>query len=105
VRAGTRFEKLWYSRKHHALYAAFAPDVIKTVSACKAKFDYQKEKESYSDVNCNPFKRIPGNCYGADQERDKVKKIPVEAVSGRMFCFEGKQDARGRHGGVFGKER
>jgi len=49
------FENLWYPMKHHALYTALAPNVVQAVGAGKAKFDDQKEKESYPDVNCNPF--------------------------------------------------
>ncbi len=105
MRTGTSFENLWHSRKHHALYTAFAPDVVQAVGAGKPEFDYEKEKKSYTYVNCHPFERISGNCYGADEEGDHIKEVPVKAVSGGVLSFDGNVGIHRRHGGVSGKER
>lgn len=62
VRSGTIFKNFWYSRKHHALYPAFALDIVKTMSTCEPEFDNQEEKKGYSYVNRYPFNRIPNDC-------------------------------------------
>jgi hypothetical protein len=59
----------------------------------KMELDNQKEKNSYSDVNCYPFERISGNCYGTDEKRDKIKEIPVKPIFYRIFGFKREMNA------------
>jgi hypothetical protein len=87
------FESMWHFRKLRTLYKTLTPDVRQEVLAGKMELEDQKQKDSYSDVNCCPLKRISGNRYGADEKRYKTKEIPVKPIFYRMFGFKREMSA------------